>query len=158
MSAGDEPVEPPEPLRPLMERLRGIAAAADPPPALATELARAAFGTRGLDHELAELVADSHEVAAAGVRGDGDVRLLSFAAPALSIEMQVSATGAARTVLGQVVGATATAVSVQGAHGRTPVPVDEFGRFRAERLTAGPARVQVTLSDGTTVTTSWTTL
>ncbi len=144
--------EPGVPLDPaeeeLMARLRAAAAELDPVPQHVLAAARAALATRRLDEELATLVADS-ALADAGVRAaDADVRLLSFEAGEVSLELQVEYRGDEVSVRGLVTGAAGDAV-VEVAGERHPVPVDE-GWFAVTGLPRGATRVVVG-----TVVTSW---
>lgn len=143
----------------LVARLRAVAAEADPVPADVRALASAAFALRDLDAELAVLVHDSatRDRELAGVRGDDDVRLLSYDAAALGIELQVVARGDRRDVMGQVVG-TATSVVLETGVGEQEVSPDAFGIFRAEDLAPGRVRVRVGTPGGLTVRTPWTVL
>nr|MBA2309510.1 hypothetical protein [Pseudonocardiales bacterium] len=96
------PTDPPDPV---LERLRLIATEVDDPPELVFDAARAALLTRQLDAELAELVMDSAVDELAAVRDGGDdVRLLSFEASTVSMELQVSESGEARVLHGLVRG------------------------------------------------------
>jgi hypothetical protein len=143
----------------LMARMREIAARADPVPAALLEAARAAFGLRELDVRLAELVRDSavHATATA-VRGLG-ARLLSFEAADAVIECEVTARGARRDIIGQLVGAAVAALQAQVAGAATvDLRVDEHGRFSVSDLPAGLFRLRCSLTDGTTLLTSWTTV
>lgn len=146
----------------LIARLRRVAARADPVPEALLGAARAALGLRELDARVAELVRDSAvDAAATAVRGPG-ARLLSFEAPSAQagdavIECEVTARGARRDLVGQLVGAVAAVVQVQVA-GAEPVDtgVDEHGRFAVSGLPAGPLRLRCPLADGSTLMTSWT--
>jgi hypothetical protein len=119
--------------------------------------ASAAFGLRELDVRVAELVRDSAVGASAtAVRGLG-ARMLSFEAADIVIECEVTARGARRDVIGQLVGAVATAVQVQVAGATTvDVRVDSRGGFTVAGLPAGPFRLRCALADGSTLMTSWT--
>src|SRR5262249_7326628 len=78
----------------LLERLRAICAEVDPVPDLVFQAARAAFTLRRLDAELAELVLDSADAPAGAVAvraaGPADIRMLSFTAGPLRVELQVT--------------------------------------------------------------------
>lgn len=142
----------------LFARLARIADEIDPVPALAYELGRAAFELRRLDSELAELVRDSaaETESMAGVRGELNVRLLSFEAADICIDLQVVPQAARRSLLGQVAGVVAQ-VRVESAEGVVPVEVDPHGRFQVDDLPAGRLRLHVD-ADGTTYVTSWVTI
>jgi hypothetical protein len=140
----------------LLEELRTAAGQADPVPDLVLRAARAALATRDLDAELAELGHDSDLAAAGEIRG-GDVRLLSFDSPRVSVELQAEYEDGRVTLRGLVTGATGDAV-IEAA-GETHVrPIDADGWFTATNLPRGATRVKVTAADGTSVTTGWATL
>jgi hypothetical protein len=128
-------------LEELMARLRNAAAELDPVPAHVLAAARAALDTRRLDEELAALVADS-ALADAGVRAaDAEVRLLSFEAADVSLELQVEYRGDDVSVRGLVTGATGDAV-IEVAGERHTAPVDE-GWFAVTGLPRGATRVHI---------------
>jgi len=141
----------------LIARLRTVAAQADPVPEALLAAASAAFGLRELDVRVAELVRDSAVGASAtAVRGLG-ARMLSFEAGDAAIECEVTARGSRRDVIGQLVGAVATALQVQVAGARAvDVRVDSRGGFSIAGLPAGPFRLRCALADGSTLMTSWT--
>ncbi len=143
----------------LLARLRAVANEVDPVPADVRAFASAAFALRDLDAELAVLVHDSatRDLELSGVRGDDDVRLLSYDAAAVGIELQVVVRGDRRDVMGQVVGA-ATAVALETGAGEHEVSPDGSGIFRAEDLAPGRVRVRLTTPSGLTVLTPWTVL
>jgi hypothetical protein len=142
----------------LIERLRRIAAQADPVPPGLLDAARAAFGMRDIDARVAELVRDSAvDAPATSLRGDGP-RLLSFEAGEAVIECEVTGRGGRRDVVGQLVGAAADELEAQvaGNPAATPaVRVSEHGVFAVRGLPAGPFRLRCRLADGTTLVTSW---
>ena len=130
-------------------RLRAVGGKVDPVPALVDEGARAAFGWRTIDEDLAELMRDSaDELAEAGVRGPGDARQLSFESPQLGIELEIVTTGPrSRRVEGQLLPPTAATVTVERPDGEPAVSVeaDELGRFVLDGLRAGAVRLHVLL-------------
>ncbi|WP_329051410.1 hypothetical protein OG738_04360 [Amycolatopsis sp. NBC_01488] len=140
----------------LLEELRAAAAQADPVPDLVLRQARAALATRDLDAELAELGSDSDLATAGAVRG-GDVRLLSFESPRVSVELQAEYEEGRVTLRGLVTGATGDAVIEAAGETRVRL-IDPDGWFTATDLPRGATRVKVTATDGTTVTTGWTSL
>jgi hypothetical protein len=142
----------------LLDALREAATRVDPVPDLVLRNARAALTTRDLDAELAELTLDSELAAAGTVRADGDdVRLLSFTAAQVSVELQVEYADGRVSLRGLVTGATGDAV-VEVAGERHARPIDGDGWFTAAGLPRGATRVVVTAADGTTVTTGWASL
>ncbi|MDX3192853.1 hypothetical protein PV458_30970 [Streptomyces sp. MN03-5084-2B] len=142
----------------LMDALRAAAAQADPVPGLVLRQARAALTTRDLDAELAELAFDSDLAEAGAVRAAGeDVRLLSFEAGRVSVELQVEYADGRVSLRGLVTGATGEAV-IEVAGERHPRPIDAEGWFTATGLPRGATRLKVTTADGTAVTTGWASL
>lgn len=139
----------------LLARLRAVAAEADPVPGDVVAAARAAFGLRSMDAELAELVADSRDTAHL-VRGPSGRRLLAWAAGAVSVDVEVSGSGDQRRLLGVVEGMSGS-VTVEVASGwRRDVDPDADGRFTLDGVPAGPTRLR--LAGPPPVVTPWTTL
>jgi hypothetical protein len=146
----------------LFERLRHVVARIDPPPALAYELGRAAFTTRALDAELAELISDSATDADAllGVRhgsAGAAVRLLTFESQRLDVELELTVRAGRSSLLGQVAGLPIGQVRVETCCGELAVPIDRTGCFCLPDLPAGRFRVHLVGRDGTPVTTAWAT-
>jgi hypothetical protein len=142
----------------LLEQLRRIAGEVDAPPAIVEDAARAAFLTRRLDEEIAELVRDSG-LTAAGVRGT-EPRLLTYALGELALELQVEESAGLLSVAGLLStstedAATGTAVQVETQAATVAVDIDEAGWFRVDGLDAGPVRVRIRMAGGTTVSTGW---
>lgn len=134
MSDHDEPAVDAAEQR-LLERLRRLAAAADPVPPDAELAARSAFAYRRLDAELAELLADSldDDKQLAGVRGATrtEPRLLSFAADDRVVELEITTTGDDREVIGQLVPGTRATVELRTRSAGSTIETDELGRFEA---------------------------
>lgn len=139
--------------------LAGAAADADPVPDDVLDAARAALGWRTLDADLAALVDDSAERPLAGVRGDGP-RLLTFEADDTAVVVEVTATGQARRLLGQLVEPRAAHIEVRHPGGTTRVDADELGRFAAAEIPAGPVSIVCRFDppSGRVVATTWVTL
>jgi hypothetical protein len=144
----------------LLARLRRVAGEADPPPPLAYDLARAAFSLRDLDAELAVLTLDSAEPGQelAGVRGSDEIRLLSYEAQAVGVELQVVTHGDRRSLTGQVVGPLPESVVVETDTEAHVVRPDESGVFDLDDLPSGRVRVRLDVSGGVTVSTPWVAL
>lgn len=133
----------------LMKRLRLAASELDPVPAEVLAAARGAFAWRRVNEELAELTSDSAlELAGtAGVRGEGEARLLSFAVEGgLEVELEVSGPATGLKLLGQTVPATPGLARVSYPGGAVTGPMDELGRFSLSGLVPGPARIELELS------------
>jgi hypothetical protein len=120
---------------------------ADPVPADAVRAAKAAWTWRTIDAELAALTYDSvvDEGALVGVRGATAVRSLAFEAGAIAIELELVDDGDRRGLRGQVVPALAAPVVLEFSDGRPPVVMltDDLGRFGADRLEGGVARLRI---------------
>ena len=140
------------------DELRALLRRADPVPPQVDEAARIAFTWRTIDAELAELMLDSYESELA-VRGGAGPRTLSFEAPQLVIELEVTAgEGRSRDVAGQLLPpGPATVTMEQGPGESVSVEADELGRFSFAGLHAGPARVRVSVAAGE-VAIPWTSL
>ena len=143
----------------LVDRLRRVAAEADPVPAAVLAAARAAFDLRTLDADLAELVADSRDSAAL-VRGPGGRRQLAFAAGAVTLDVEVTEDGTRRRLLGSAEGTTGPVTAHSSRAGVAPVTadLDEAGRFLLDGLAAGPTRLSCPGAAGRAVVTAWAVL
>jgi hypothetical protein len=135
----------------------------DAPPAELTEANKELLSWRDPDAALAELVADSRELAGAA-RGQGDEVVLRFDSDEASIVVQVESTGAgAYLLLGQVeptLGAAEGTVALRRPDAEVIVPCDEWGRFRVERVAQGPVSFRWTPTAGSVapLETAWTLL
>ena len=139
----------------LLAELGVAARAADPvPPGLLT-FAREAFTWRTVDAELAELTADSREAAGAGMRGPGDVRLLSFTAGELRLELELLVDGPLRRVVGELSPPGPARVTVEHPAGELVEDADELGRFLVTGVPAGRVRVRCEPGSGRAMVTPW---
>jgi hypothetical protein len=87
--------------------------------------------------------------------------LLTFSAPELTIEVQVSSTGTGRSLVGQLVPAQPAILVIRHGGSTTEAQVDNDGRFRTEPVPAGPLALSCRLGEGTdgpTVQTEWVTI
>lgn len=146
----------------LMARLAEMFSRLDPPPALVLDLAKQSYGLHTLDAELAALTEDSRLEEAATVRlaetGVGP-RLLTFEAPGLAVEIEVTSTGDSRQLLGQLIPPGPARVEVHGgAHETAWVEADEQGRFVIERIAGGPLSLTCHRPGQRPVATQWTVL
>ncbi len=140
----------------LEDALRRAVAEADPVPQSVLDHAMHALELRDLDTELAALVADSFDAdeRLALVRGPQGARLLTFEAPGVVVELQVTAAGNDRRLEGQVAGASGCDLSLEHSAGVLPIEPDEHGRFRVDSVPAGRLRLQLRAADRA-VTTTW---
>jgi hypothetical protein len=157
-----DPNETPDLLGPededLLRELRAAARRFDPPPESVLEAARASFTWRTIDAELAALEFDSAvDLAATAVRSGEGPRLLTFAAPGLNIEVQVSPAGSRRQLVGQLVPAQPARIDVRHAGGVTTVRADQLGRFDVDAISAGPVSLRCHLGDAPSppIVTEW---
>lgn len=146
----------------LLAELRLLAGRLDPPPAELLRAARDSYTWRTVDAELAELTYDSDldDAALAGVRGAGQRRLLTFEAPAVTVEVEVVAVGGRRRLVGQLVPPASAELGIRHGEGSTSVRADDLGRFAASDLPAGPVSVRCRLRgpDQQVVSTDWVAL
>ena len=142
------------------ERLRDIIERLDPVPERLLALALDSYTWRTVDSDLAELVldsvADEHGVL---VRGREDVRLLSFEASSLTIDVQVSSSAQGRRIVAQLAPPGRAAVQIRQGSSVIDLDTDELGRFRVA-LRDGPFSLLCTAgAEGNRpVVTDWITL
>ena len=127
----------------LEAELRALAARLEPVPDRLVQAAVDAYAWRTVDADLAELVFDSlADQEAALVRGGQGERLLSFQASTLTIEIEVTATGSARRLIGQLVPPQLADVEIRHRNDVLTIATDELGRFIADSLPAGPVSLR----------------
>jgi hypothetical protein len=149
--------EPYETDEALLGRLRLAVDQLDPVPPQLAESARALLGLRRLDEELAELVRDSAEERdrLLAVRGEGDVRLISFETGPVTVELQVTERGSMRDLVAQVSGTAVARAEVETASGgRSTVPVED-SLFTLDGAPAGLLRLRLLTATGRDLVTSW---
>ncbi len=130
------------------------AARDDPPPRLVIDSAKAMFGLRALDAELAELVEDSLDSAGA-VRGSAtQVRVLAYQTPQVSVDVEVTSNGNRRRLIGQVA-PDAGYLAIDTPTSTNTTEVDALGRFIADDVPAGLVRMRFQTATGP-VATAWT--
>jgi hypothetical protein len=132
----------------LEEELRNIARRFDPVPASVTRAALDSFAWRTVDAELARLVFDSRVDEPALLRGDQDPRMLTFQTPAVTIEVQLTATRDGYDIEGEVDPPVPATVDIRHAGGVHNLRTDDAGRFRAVAVPAGPVSLRCHLTGG----------
>lgn len=138
----------------LEAELRVLVRRLDPVPAAVDEAARAAFGWRSFDVELARLTYDSwDDRALVGIRGH-DLRQLTFEAPGLTVEVEVGG-GPAPTLVGQLAPVQGATVELRHRGGVATVIADGLGRFTLERLPSGPMSLRCRRAGAPAVETEW---
>lgn len=140
----------------LLGRLALVVERLDPVPAAVLEGSRALLGLRRLDEELAELVRDSAEERGRmlAVRGEGDVRLISFETGPVTVELQVTERGPVRDLVAQVSGTGVVRAEVETSAGRRPVPVED-SLFSVDAVPVGLLRLRLLTDAGRDLVTSW---
>ena len=140
----------------LLGRLAGLLDRIDPMPAQVTVEASALFGLRRLDEELAELVRDSAEEHGRllAVRGEGDVRLISFETGPVTVELQVTERGTARDLVAQITGTEVARAEVETSAGRRAVTVQD-SLFTMDGVPGGLLRLRLLTGAGRDLVTSW---
>jgi hypothetical protein len=142
----------------LLNRLRALCDEVEPMPDTVVQAARAAFGLRRLDAELAELMLDSADepAGAVAVRAAGlaDIRMLSFCAGPLSVELQVTDRDGARHLVAQVIGVELVAAALETDAGRRELDTDD-GVLIADQVPPGRVRFHLQTSHGPNYLTSW---
>lgn len=135
----------------LLRRLREVARThAQVIPAQSVAAARAAFTWRTVDDELARLGYDSALESAelAGVRGTGP-RLLTFEAPGVAIDLELSSGATGAQLQGQATGNVARLeIQRPDGAGNQPVEIDDTGSFRIRDIDPGVIRLRCLLGNG----------
>jgi hypothetical protein len=144
----------------LEEELRELAARLEPVPDRLVQAALDAYSWRTIDAELAELAFDSlaDQDEAALVRGHQQERLLSFRASGLTIEIEITAAGPARRLIGQLVPPQRAEVEIRRQDEVVTIATDEFGRFVVDQMPAGPVSLRLGPTPGegrSAVVTEW---
>lgn len=142
----------------MLTELGGVLGRIDPIPAEATLAARSALAWRRMDAELAELLHDSAlETAGAGAtRSTARLRALAFeSSSGVSLEIEISEDGDRRSLIGQVVPATAAPIAIRHPGGTHSVTSDAIGRFRFDNIPGGPMSLRCEPPDGAPIETGW---
>ncbi len=141
-----------------LRRLASLARGVDPAPTCVSSEALAAYEWRSVDDELAALVYDSDrdEDALAGIRSGGGSRHLTFEAPALLLEVEVTL-GRRREIVCQVVPSQPARLEVRHERGTLPPESDSHGTFHVTSVPPGPVSIRCQpLAEGAdAVATSW---
>lgn len=134
----------------LEQELLRAAARFDPVPPEVVQAAIDAYSWRDLDAELAELVFDSllEADAATLVRGPAGRRMVSFAVPGLTVDVEVTASRTGRDVMGQLSPPQRATVEIRHGAGISTTAADELGRFSTVSLPAGPVSLRLSLAGG----------
>lgn len=141
----------------LLGELRRVIGAADPVPDRLIAAAQASLSWRTFDDDLAELLHDSSaEAALSGVRAGERGRVLSFGGERMQLEVEVSGTGNARTLTGQLSPAGPGEVEIRHGAGQSRVELDARGRFSTAGIPAGTVSLRCRVDGaGPALTTPW---
>lgn len=138
----------------LISLLRDGLQQSDPVPDDVTGFAKAAFGWRQIDAELAALTFDSEVATPAAVRSSATTRMVSFEVGEWTIEMEYDP--AANRLLGQVTPETQLSVELHTSAEPKRTDSDARGRFDFEDITPGPTSLVLrTAGDEQVVKTEW---
>jgi hypothetical protein len=134
----------------LEEQLRKAAERLDPVPPQVVQAAIDSLTWRTIDADLAELAFDSlaHIEGQALVRGPEDVRMLTFEAAGLTIDIRVARTGRSRRFTGQLVPPQHAALEIRHPGGLATLDADDLGRFSSGPLAAGPVSLRCSIGAG----------
>lgn len=138
----------------LLEVLGHVLDTVDPVPPQVTEYAKAGFGWRNIDAELAELVYDSATEDLVGVRSEGEARQVTFRAPGVEIEVAVLAEDT-RRIVGQLVPPQSATIELRYAQERQTTRSDSLGRFTFHDVPTGPISLRCDLGGDQSVQTDW---
>ncbi len=143
----------------LLAALRDLLGRDGVPPAWSVDLAKASYGLRAVDAELAVLTSDSGLASAQpALRSAAAPRLAVFDTADLSVEIEIepAADAGSWRLIGQLIPAVPARIQVrQDQPGPVWVDADDRGRFTADQLTRGPLSL-VCVRDGRPATvTEW---
>lgn len=138
----------------LMADLARVLELTDPVPAPVTAFAKASFGWRDLDAQLAELVYDSAEAGLVGVRGGEQARQLTFRAPGVEIEVEL-VSEQTRRIVGQLIPPQETTVELRFDGSAMETTTDRLGRFSFDKVPTGPISLRCNVGDDQSVRTDW---
>jgi hypothetical protein len=127
-------------------------------PSWSAELAKASYGLRAVDAELATLSSDSGLTAGSGMRATAAPRLAVFEAAGLSVEIEIEP--AARSGLWRLVGQLTPAGPARIGIRRHDDAVswtdaDDRGRFSADQLPGGPLSLRCERPGQPAAATEW---
>jgi hypothetical protein len=138
----------------LLDEVSEALEATDPVPPEVFAAGRGALTWLTIDAELAAL-ADDSALTDSGVRGPTATRSLTFECATGVVVLDVTSDGDQRRIIGQ----TDRPADVEIRHGGPAITVstDEYGRFRAEDVLAGPVSLRCVFHDAPSapIVTSW---
>jgi hypothetical protein len=140
--------------------LRHACGIMDPVPSHLLQAAVEAYALSMMGAELAELAFDSfgvleEPVPVRGVGGHAEPRLLTFHGGGLTVDLELTPTGAGSHVVGQIFPAGPARVELDG-RTQAALGADALGRFTFDHVPSGPFSLRCHLG-GTVVATEWIT-
>lgn len=129
----------------------------DPVPEHVLHAARGAMAWRTIDQELADLVFDS-SAELTGVRDHDSARQLTFRSDATEVELML-VDETQRRIVGQIVPARETTVTLESTEATDAQTSDRFGRFSFDGVHTGPVRLAISgTDDAADIVTDWVNL
>jgi hypothetical protein len=141
----------------LLGHLRRALHDREPPPARVVALAKASFGLRDLDADLAALVADSSQDAVGPrVRSVRAPRMLSFEAGELAVEVEMAPAAEGWRLVGQLDPPGPARVELRRPTGpHITVDADQRGRFTLDVADPGPVSLRCYRTGQPAIVTAW---
>jgi hypothetical protein len=127
-------------------------------PSWSAELAKASYGLRAVDAELATLSSDSGLTAGSGMRAVAAPRLAVFEAAGLSVEIEIepSARSGLWRLVGQLTPAGPARIGIRRHDGAVSwTDADDRGRFSADQLPGGPLSLRCERPSQPVTATAW---
>jgi hypothetical protein len=141
----------------LLADIRSLYDTLDPVPTNVLAAARASLLWREVDTIVADITEDTALLDDGAADGRGR-RLITFEASELAIEIDVTATGHRRRILGQLVPRGPATIMVRWPRGCVGCEADQQGRFAVDGVPSGPVSVACNRPETAAVTTSWVTI
>lgn len=146
----------------LIAALGELLRASQPPPSWTVELAKASYGLRAVDAELALLTSDSDLAPAQSALRSGEApRLTVFDGQDLSVEIEIEpgARAGSWRVVGQLTPTAPARIQVRQPSAEPFwVEADDLGRFAVDQLRKGPLSLICTRAGRPPAVTEWITI
>jgi len=127
-------------------------------PSWSAELAKASYGLRAVDAELASLSSDSGLTAGSGMRAAAAPRLAVFETAGLSVEVEIESTARSGLwrLVGQLTPAGPARIGIRRHDGAVSwTDADDRGRFSADQLPGGPLSLRCERPGQPAAATEW---
>ncbi|HEY3681921.1 MAG TPA: hypothetical protein VGL93_02715 [Streptosporangiaceae bacterium] len=142
----------------MISELRTALTGVDPVPGSVTAAALASLGYHRPEARLAELAADSALSSMAVRGGPYAPRLLTFTAPGLVIEVEITSTDDHRDLVGHLAPSRTADIEIRWPGGTRTTRADPTGHFTAPRIPHGPISMLCHPTPDTPVATTWTSI